>query len=105
MLIIKNIMIKSNCKYCINRYKKYNKFMIKFIKKHKNKNLITKLVLLINNKTYINFYIDYLKCLKKFYPKKYNKYVKKIKSYQKKISKKSTIYKFYFKIVHFLKKI
>ena len=88
MLIIKNIMIKSNCKYCINRYKKYSKFMIKFNKKHKKKNLISKLVLLIDNKTYINFYIDYLKCLKKFYPKKYNKYVKKIKSYQKKYRKK-----------------
>lgn len=102
MLIIKNIMIKSNCRYCKNRYEKYKLFITKYNKKHKDKSIIMKLVLLIKNKTYINFYIDYLKCLKRFYPKKYSKYIKKIKRFQYKLSKKSTIYNFYFKIIEII---
>lgn len=104
MLIIKNIIINTRCPLCIKRYKKYINYMKKFNIKYKKENIINKLIILINTKKYINFYIDYLKCFKTFFPKKYKKYIKDIKKYVKKLNKKNILYNFYFKIIKIIKK-
>ena len=101
MLIIKNIIINSKCPLCIDRYKQYIFFMKKFNKKFK-KNNIEKLLRLLRSKKYINFYIDYLKCFKRFFPKKYKKIVIKINKIKKKINKKNPLYKFFYIIKKYI---
>ena len=54
MLIIKEIIINSNCPLCINRYNEYTKFIKKFNKKYKN-NTISKLLFLLNSKNIYHF--------------------------------------------------
>lgn len=97
MLIIKEIIINSNCPLCINRYNEYTKFMKKFNKIYKN-NTIYKLLILLNSKKYISFYIDYLKCFKRFYPKKYKKFLKINKILYYNINKKNPLFNFYIKL-------
>jgi hypothetical protein len=97
MLIIKEIIINSNCPLCINRYNEYRKFMKKFNKKYKN-NTISKLLILLNSKKYISFYIDYLKCFKRFYPKDYKNFLKINKLLYNNINKKNPLFNFYIKL-------
>tara|TARA_B100001142_G_C14337285_1_gene656396 strand:- start:1817 stop:2134 length:318 start_codon:yes stop_codon:yes gene_type:complete len=97
MLIIKEIIINSNCPLCINRYNEYTKFMKKFNKIYKN-NTISKLLILLNSKKYISFYIDYLKCFKRFYPKEYKKFLKINKILYNNINKKNPLFNFYIKL-------
>lgn len=97
MLIIKEIIINSNCPLCINRYNEYTKFIKKFNKKYKN-NTISKLLILLNSKKYISFYIDYLKCFKRFYPKEYKKFLKINKLLYNNINKKNPLFNFYIKL-------
>ena len=102
MLIIKEIIINSNCPLCINRYYEYTKFMKKFNTKYKINN-INKLLKLLNSKKYVSFYIDYLKCFKRFYPKKYKKFIKINKNFYKKINKKNPLFNFYIKLSNIIK--
>jgi hypothetical protein len=97
MLIIKEIIINSNCPLCINRYNEYRKFMKKFNKKYKN-NTISKLLILLNSKKYISFYIDYLKCFKRFYSKEYKNFLKINKLLYNNINKKNPLFNFYIKL-------